>query len=65
MEAKTGLGILRGPVHAAGGLGLGLYRVASHAEACGLSLAIEHNTDGRVCFVLSGPLDPAMGPATA
>ena len=51
--------LLRGPVHSDGGLGIGLYQVARHAEACGYSLTLEHNTDGNVCFVLSGALKPA------
>lgn len=53
---------MRGPVPSAGGLGIGLYQVARHAEACGFSLAIEHNSEGKVCFVLSGAIKTASDP---
>ncbi|MBP9804335.1 MAG: hypothetical protein KBE22_05450 [Candidatus Accumulibacter sp.] len=56
---------LRGPVPSDSGLGIGLYQVARHAEACGYSLVLAHNTDGKVSFVLSGPLKPADQPAAA
>ncbi len=36
------------------GLGVGLYQVARHAPACGYSLALAHNAEGRVSFILSG-----------
>ena len=51
--------LLRGPVPSDSGLGIGLYQVARHAEVLGYALALEHNDDGKVCFVLSGALKPA------
>ena len=57
--------LLRGPVHSDGGLGIGLYQVARHAEACGYALVLEHNMDGKVSFVLSGPVKPAAEPSAA
>ena len=57
--------LLRGPVPSDSVLGIGLYQVARHAEACGYSLALAHNADGKVSFVLSGPLKPAEGPPAA
>jgi hypothetical protein len=51
--------LLRGPVHSASGLGIGLYQAARHAETSGYGLALEHNADGRVAFVLAGPHKPA------
>ena len=44
------------------GLGIGLYQVARHAETSGFTLALAHNADGKVSFVLSGALKPAAGP---
>lgn len=61
----TAAALLRGPVPSDSGLGIGLYQVARHAEACGYSLVLAHNTDGKVSFVLSGPLKPADQPAAA
>ena len=55
--------LLRGPVPSESGLGIGLYHVARHAEACGYALALAHNSDGKVAFVLSGPLKPARAAA--
>ncbi len=55
--------LLRGPVASDTGLGIGLYQVARHAEICGYCLALAHNTDGMVSFVLSGPIAPADGVA--
>ena len=54
--------LLRGPVSSESGLGIGLYQVARHAETCGYALALAHNADGRVCFVLSGPVRAAAEP---
>ena len=56
-QAATGL--LRGPVSSETGFGIGLYQVARHAQACGYSLALAHNAEGRVSFVLSGPVQTA------
>jgi signal transduction histidine kinase len=56
---KIAVELLRGPVPSDSGLGIGLYQVARHAEVCGFSLALAHNVDGNVAFVLSGPLKPA------
>ena len=52
--------LLRGPVPSDSGLGIGLYQVARHAEVSGFSLALAHNADGRVSFVLSGALKPSV-----
>jgi len=65
IAAQTAAELLRGPVPSASGLGIGLYQVARHAEARGFELALAHNADGRVSFVLSGPLKPAAEPPTA
>ena len=62
MPAETARELLRGPVPSAGGLGIGLYQVARRAEDCGCTLALAHNADGDVSFVLSGPLKPAAEP---
>ncbi len=62
---ETARDLLRGPVPSDGGLGIGLYQVARHAEACGYSLELAHNADGKVSFVLSGPLKPAAEPRAA
>ena len=45
-----------------GGLGIRLYQVARHAEVSGFSLALAHNADGNVSFVLSGALKLAAEP---
>ena len=58
IPAETGRDLLRGPVPSDGGLGIGLYQVARHAEACGYSLELTHNVDGEVSFILSGSLKP-------
>jgi hypothetical protein len=50
--------LLRGPVASDSGLGIGLYQVARHAEASGYTLALAHNVDGKVSFVLSGAMKP-------
>ncbi len=55
--------LLRGPVPSDSGLAIGLYHVARHAEACGYAPALAHNTDGKVSFVLSGPVTPAADAA--
>ena len=57
---KIAAELLRGPVPSDSGLGIGLYQVARHAEATGFSLALEHNADGKVSFVLSGALKPPV-----
>jgi signal transduction histidine kinase len=59
IPAETGRGLLHGPVPSDGGLGIGLYQVARHAEACGYSLELTHNADGEVSFMLSGSLKPS------
>jgi signal transduction histidine kinase len=56
---QTAAELLRGPVPSNSGFGIGLYQVARHAEAGGYALALAHNAEGRVSFVLSGPLQPA------
>ena len=64
VAAQTANELLRGPVPSEGGLGIGLYQVARHAQACGFSLVLAHNADGRVSFALSGALNPvAESPA--
>ena len=35
------------------------YQVARQAEACGLSLSLAHNLNGKVSFVLASALKPA------
>ena len=62
VEPRIAAGLLRGPVPSDSGFGIGLYQVARHARACGYSLVLAHNADGRVAFVLSGPVK-AEGPA--
>ena len=59
VAAQTAAELLRGPVPSDSGLGIGLYQVARHAEVSGFSLALAHNADGNVLFVLSGALNPA------
>jgi len=56
VAAETARELLRGPVPSDSGLGIGLYQVARHAEVCGFTLALEHNADGRVSFVLAGAI---------
>jgi len=65
IAAATARELLRGPVASDSGLGIGLYQVARHAEVSGFSLALAHNVDGKVSFVLSGALKPAAKPAAA
>ena len=62
IAVETATELLRGPVPSDSGLGIGLYQVARHAEACGYSLALAQNSDGKVSFVLSGPVKPAAEP---
>lgn len=62
VAAQTAAELLRGPVPSDSGLGIGLYQVARHAETCGFALALAHNADGKVSFVLSGALKPAAEP---
>lgn len=64
IAAQTANELLRGPVPSAGGLGIGLYQVARHAEASGFVLELAHNAEGRVSFVLSGPVKAEGPPAT-
>ena len=47
--------LLRAPVRSKGGLGIGLYQAARHAERSGFALALAENRDGAVCFALSKP----------
>ena len=65
VPAQTAIELLRGPVPSDSGLGIGLYQVARHAETCGFALALAHNADGKVSFVLSGALKPATEPPAA
>ena len=44
--------LLRAPVRSTGGLGIGLYQAARHAEASGFALTLAENRDGAVCFAL-------------
>jgi signal transduction histidine kinase len=44
--------LLRTPVSSRGGLGIGLYQAARHAESSGYRLELESNRDGEVCFAL-------------
>jgi hypothetical protein len=63
---QTAAELLRGPVPSDSGLGIGLYQVARHAEVSGFTLALAHNADGKVSFVLSGAaLKPAAEPPAA
>ncbi len=59
IAAEIARELLRGRVPSDSGLGIGLYQVARQAEACGFTLALEHNADGKVSFVLAGALKPA------
>ena len=45
--------LLRAPVRSSGGLGIGLYQAARHAEKSGYVLALSENRDGDVCFTLA------------
>ena len=45
--------LLRAPVRSGGGLGIGLYQAARHAEESGYVLKLSENRDGAVCFSLS------------
>ena len=65
IAAKTARELLRRPVSSDSGLGIGLYQVARHAEVSGFTLALAHNADGKVSFVLSGALKPAAEPPAA
>ena len=47
--------LLRVPVRSMGGLGIGLYQAARHAESSGFALTLVENRDGAVCFALSKP----------
>jgi signal transduction histidine kinase len=47
--------LLRAPINSRTGLGIGLYQAARLAESKGYRLVLESNTDGNVCFALSGP----------
>jgi len=62
---ETAHELLRGPVHSDSGLGIGLYQAARQAEASGFTLALAHNADGKVSFVLSGALRPVERPPAA
>ena len=57
--------LLRAPVPSESGLGIGLYQVARYAEVCGFALKLEHNADGKVCFVLCGAPKLAEAPPAA
>jgi len=50
--------LFRAPVSSHSGLGIGLYQAARHAEANGYALVLASNLDGKVCFSLSGPVNP-------
>lgn len=63
IAAETARELLRGPVPSDSGLGIGLYQAARHAEASGFTLALAHNADGRVSFVLSGAIKPGAAPS--
>ncbi|MDP2639842.1 MAG: sensor histidine kinase, partial [Betaproteobacteria bacterium] len=65
VAAETARELLRGPIPSDSGLGIGLYQVARHAEVCGFTLALAHNADGDVSFVLSGPVKPVVEPPAA
>jgi signal transduction histidine kinase len=45
--------LLRVPVRSTGGLGIGLYQAARHAEKSGYVLTLSENRDGEVCFTLA------------
>ena len=64
VATETAQELLRGPVSSDSGFCIGLYQVARQAEACGYTLALAHNADGRVSFALSGkPVAAAEPPA--
>ncbi len=65
VAAATARELLRGPVSSDSGLGIGLYQVARQAEVSGFTLALAHNADGKVSFVLSGAIKPVEGPPAA
>ena len=44
--------LLRAPITSGGGLGIGLFQAARHAESLGYSLILENNQDGNVVFAL-------------
>jgi signal transduction histidine kinase len=48
--------LLRAPISSRSGLGIGLYQAARLAESKGYRLVLESNSDGNVCFALSGPV---------
>ncbi len=52
VPAEVAATLLRAPVSSRGGLGIGLYQAARHAESSGYRLALETNRDGEVCFAL-------------
>jgi hypothetical protein len=54
IASETVQELLRGPVPSDSGLGIGLFQVARQAESLGLILALAHNANSRVSFVLSG-----------
>jgi signal transduction histidine kinase len=62
VAAQIAAELLRGPVPSETGLGIGLYQVARHAEGSGFTLALAHNEDGKVSFVLADALKPAAEP---
>jgi sensor histidine kinase regulating citrate/malate metabolism len=65
IASETARELLRGPVPSDSGLGIGLYQVARQAESLGFILALAHNADSRVSFVLSGKPSPAPEPPAA
>ncbi|MGH8691133.1 MAG: hypothetical protein ACREUS_08905, partial [Burkholderiales bacterium] len=52
VPAEVAATLLRAPVSSRGGLGIGLYQAARHAESSGYRLELESNRDGEVCFAL-------------
>lgn len=62
IDDETARELFRGPVSSDSGLGIGLYQAARQAEASGCTLALAHNANGRVSFVLSCTVGAASGP---
>jgi hypothetical protein len=50
VPAELASQLLRAPVRSTGGLGIGLYQAARHAENSGYALTLTENRDGAVCF---------------
>ena len=64
VEPDVARALFQGPLASrSGGLGIGLYHAARHANAHGFRLSLERNRDGDVCFLLAGPGRQAVAAA--